>query len=112
MVSIDVIVPQIAPRRWQELVIERLRADGHDVAVLHQAEAAAWPAAAKLAFAFEQRLFRRKGPGLGAPLDRIEARSGGLPATLRLDLAGNAAPSDVPTIGLLFDGSASDLSAA
>lgn len=112
MVSIDVIVPQSAPRRWQELVIERLRADGHDVAVLHQAEAAAWPAAAKLAFAFEQRLFRRKGPGLGAPLDGIEARSGGRPAALRLDLAGNAAPSDVPTVGLLFDGSASDLSAA
>jgi len=112
MVSIDVIVPQSAPRRWQELVIERLGADGHDVAVLHQPEAAAWPAAAKAAFAFEQRLFRRKGPSLGAPLGKIEARPGGRPAALRLDLAGNAAPSDIPTIGLLFDGSRFDLMAA
>jgi hypothetical protein len=112
MLPIDVIVPQFAPRRWQEVVIERLRADGHDVAVLHQPEAAGWPAAAKAAFAFERRLFRRHGPGLATALNGILARPGSRPAALRLDLTGNAAPSDVPTIGLLFDGSGSDLSAA
>ncbi|WP_192182813.1 glucosamine inositolphosphorylceramide transferase family protein [Mesorhizobium amorphae] len=112
MLSIEVIVPQSSPRLWQKVVIERLRADGHDVAVRHQPGAANWPMAAKAAFAFEQRLFRRRRPNLAASPHEIEARSGHRSAALRLDLAGNAAPSDVPTVGLLFDGSPSDLSAA
>ncbi|OHV83216.1 glucosamine inositolphosphorylceramide transferase family protein [Mesorhizobium sp. ORS 3428] len=112
MLAIEVIVPQSAPRRWQQVAIERLQADGHDVAVRHQPGPASWPAAAKAAFQFEQRLFRRRGPNLAAPLPQIQARSGKRPAALRLDLAGDAPPSDVPTIGFLFDGSGADLSAA
>ncbi|AZO32727.1 hypothetical protein EJ071_12750 [Mesorhizobium sp. M1B.F.Ca.ET.045.04.1.1] len=112
MLAIEVIVPQSAPRRWQQLVIERLEADGHDVAVAHRAGPASWPAPAKAAFQFEQRLFRRPGPLLGSAVQAIQARSGNRPAALRLDLAGDAAPSDVPTIGLWFDGSGADLSAA
>ncbi|CDX13647.1 conserved hypothetical protein [Mesorhizobium sp. ORS 3324] len=112
MLAIQVIVPQSAPRRWQQVAIERLEADGHDVAIAHQPGPAGWPAAAKAAFRFEQRLFRRRGPHLADPVHAIQARHGNRPAALRFDLAGDAALSDVPTIGLLFDGSRADLSAA
>lgn len=112
MLAIEVIVPQSAPRHWQQVAIERLEADGHDVAVLQQPGPASWPASAKAAFQFEQRLFRRRGPLLGSAVQAIQARPGRRPAALRLDLAGDAAPSDVPTIGLRFDGSSADLSAA
>ncbi|WP_421916849.1 glucosamine inositolphosphorylceramide transferase family protein [Mesorhizobium sp.] len=112
MLSIDVIVPQSNPRHWQNVAIERLKAEGHDVAVLHQPGSESWPTAANAAFAFEQRLFRRRRPNLGAPLREIQARHASRPAALRLDLAGNAALSDVPTVGFLFDGSPSDLAAA
>ena len=112
MLPIDVIVPRSNPRQWQGVAIERLRADGHDVAVLHQPGSERWPIAANAALAFEQRLFRRRHPNLGAPLREIQARSANRPAALRLDLAGNAATSAVPTVGLLFDGSRSDLAAA
>jgi hypothetical protein len=112
MLAIDVIVPQSAPRLWQKIVIERLRSDGHDVAVLKQSGTAGWPAAAKAAFAFEQRLFRRRRPDLAGALNEILVQPAGRPAALRLDLAGNAPRSDVPTIGLLFDGSPSDLAVA
>ena len=113
MLAIEVIVPQSAPRYWQKLAIERLQAEGHDVAVRHQPGAAPWPAATTAAFAFEQRLFRRHGPRLSTALPEIPARSGGdRPAALRVDLAGNAGASGVPTIGLLFDGSRSDLTVA
>lgn len=108
MLAIEVIVPQSAPRYWQKLAIERLQAEGHDVAVRHQPGVAPWPAATTAAFAFEQRLFRRHGPRLGTALPEIPARSGRQPATLRVDLAGGAGASGVPTIGLLFDGYASD----
>lgn len=112
MLPIDVIVPRSNPRQWQSVAVERLRADGHDVAVLHQPGSECWPIAANAAFALEQRLFRRRHPNLGAPLREIQARSASRPAALRLDLAGNAATSEVPTVGLLFDGSRSDLAAA
>ncbi|WP_246691304.1 MULTISPECIES: hypothetical protein [unclassified Mesorhizobium] len=112
MLAIDVIVPQSAPRLWQKILVERLRSDGHDVAVLQQPGTAGWPGSAKAAFAFEQRLFRRRRPNLAAALNEIPIQPAGRPAALRLDLAGNAPRSDVPTIGLLFDGSRSDLAVA
>jgi len=112
MLAIEVVVPQSAPRLWQQVAIERLEADGHDVAVLHHPGTVSWPAAARAAFLFEQRLFRRRGPGLAAPLQGIQARAGNRPAALRLDLTGAAAASDIPTIGLLFDGAGADIAAA
>ncbi|MGY5774659.1 glucosamine inositolphosphorylceramide transferase family protein [Rhizobium sp. LEGMi135b] len=110
MPSIDIIVPKSAPRRWQEVVIGRLQADGYDIAVLQGPPSAAWPAAVNTALALERKIFRRRGPALAAPLSEIPTGIRSNPAALRLDLAGNAAPSDIPTIALRFDGSRSDLS--
>lgn len=110
MPSIDIIVPKSAPRRWQEIVIRRLQADGHDIAVSHAAGSEAWPAAVNAALALERTIFRRRDPALAAPLSEIPTSIRIRPAAFRLDLAGNAAPSDIATITLQFDGSRSDLS--
>lgn len=112
MLSIDIIVPQTAPRLWQEVVINRLQADGYDIAVLGQPGSSGWPLAVNVALALERRIFRRGNSGLAAALSEIPANSRNRPATLRLDLAGNAAPSDVPTLALRFDGSRFDISIA
>lgn len=110
MPSIDIIVPEFAPRRWQEIVIRRLQADGYDIAILHGSQSAAWPASVNAALALERKIFRRRDPALAAPLSEIPTSIPSRPAAFRLDLAGNAAPSDIPTITLRFDGSRSDLS--
>lgn len=112
MLPIDIIVPRSAPRRWQGIVIERLQAEGYDVAVLQQLGSPSWPAAVNASFALEGRLFRRTAPGLAAPQSEIPASPRSRVAALRLDLAGDAASSDIPTILLTFDGSRFDLSAA
>lgn len=112
MPSIDIIVPRSAPRMWQEVVIKRLQADGYDIAVLHEPGSAGWPAAVNATLAFERRIFRRGNPGLATPLSEIPMSSRDRHAVLRLDLSGNAAPSNVPTIGLRFDGSPFDVSIA
>ncbi|ASW09242.1 glucosamine inositolphosphorylceramide transferase family protein [Rhizobium sp. 11515TR] len=110
MPSIDIIVPKSAPRRWQEILITRLQAEGHDIAVLHESRSDAWPVAVNAALALERTIFRRRDPALAAPLSEIPTSIRSRPAALRLDLAGNAAPSDIPTMTLRFDGSRSDLS--
>ncbi|OED01274.1 MULTISPECIES: hypothetical protein [unclassified Rhizobium] len=110
MPSIDIIVPKSAPRRWQEIVIRRLQADGHDIAVSHAAGSEVWPAAVNVALALERTIFRRRDPALAAPLSEIPTSIRIRPVAFRLDLAGNAAPSNIPTITLRFDGSRSDLS--
>ena len=110
MPSIDIIVPKSAPRRWQEILIRRLQADGHDIAVLHESGSDAWPAAVNAALALERKIFRRRDPALAASLSEIPTNIRSRPAAFRLDLAGKAAPSDIPTISLRFDGSRSDLS--
>lgn len=112
MPSIDIIVPKSAPRRWQEIVIRRLQAEGHDIAILHEPRSAAWPAAVDAALAFERAIFRRRDPALAAPLSEISASPRNRPAAFRLDLTGIAVPSVVPTIALRFDGFTSDLSVA
>lgn len=112
MPSIDIIVPQSAPRLWQEIVIKRLQADGYDIAVLHEPGSTGWPAAVNATLALERRIFRRSDPGLATSLSIIPASFRERSAALRLDLSGNAAPSDVPTITLRFDGSPFDISAA
>ncbi|MGK6317032.1 glucosamine inositolphosphorylceramide transferase family protein [Neorhizobium sp. DT-125] len=112
MPPIDIIVPQSGARNWQMIVIERLRAEGYDIAVLHWPQPADWPAAVSAVLALERRIFRRTGPGLAAPIAEIRASSRSRSAVLRLDLAGDVAPSDIPTIALVFDGSRCDLSAA
>lgn len=112
MLPVDVIVPQTAPRRWQKRVIERLLAEGYDVAVVHQPGTAGWPAVANAAFALERLIFRRNGPSLADPLPEIPARVSDRSAGLRLDLTGEAALSDIPTISIVFDGAGRDFAAA
>ena len=109
--ALDVIVPASRPRLWQKVLVDRLRAAGHDVAVRHQ-PLAPWPAAAAQVLDFERRIFRRRGPGLATPVDAIpEVARSRLP-DLRLDLSGVAAPSPLPTVRLLFDGQPSDFAVA
>jgi hypothetical protein len=104
LAAIDVIVPSSGFRAWHQLVLERLSAAGHGVAILHGAGASQWPAMIAPVLGWERRLFRRQGGGLAglaaAPAETGRTRS----ADLRLDLTGNAGPSDIPTLVLLFDG--------
>lgn len=110
--SIDVIVPRHRPRRWQQDLIRRLEVEGHDLAVLHDPAAKPWPAGVNTLLALERTIFRRKGMGLSAPLGTIPESPKQRPPDLRLDLAGNAAVTNIPTIALRFDGSPSDFAVA
>ena len=112
MPSIDIIVPKAAPRLWQEIVVQRLQADGYDIAVSQDAGSAAWPAILNIALALERRIFRKRGPALVSPASEIPAKVRRESPTLRLDLTGNAAPSPVSTIALRFDGSPLDIAVA
>ena len=104
--TIEIVVPETGARLWQKMVVERLRAAGHDTGVLHGPDAK-WPLAARMAVEFERRLFRRADPGLTSPVSIEEAPANG-PATLRLDLTGAAPRDGRPTLRLVFDGSLSD----
>lgn len=106
MPAIEIIVAKAGARLWQKLVIERLRAAGHEIAVVH-GPGEKWPLAMRAAVELERRVFRRAGPGLASPVDIEEAPSRG-PAALRLDLTGAAPDGDAPTLRLAFGGSFSD----
>lgn len=110
--SIDVIVPRDRPRRWQGELIRHLANEGHDLAVLHDPAARPWPAGMNALLALERRAFRRKAPGLAAPLETIPQSHKPRRPALRLDLAGRVTASDVPTVTLSFDGSPFDLAGA
>lgn len=110
--AIDIVVPREKPRRWQAVVIERLAAQGHDIAVLHDAAAKPWPGATSALLALERALLRKRENPLWAPLNGIAQTSSQRAPALCLDLAGTAAPTDAPTLTLHFDGAAFDLSAA
>ncbi len=105
--AIEILVPKAGARLWQKIVIERLRAAGHDVGVAHALGNGGWPLSMRTASAFERRLFRRAGPGLVDLADIAEAPATAPPA-LRFDLAGTASGGNVPTLRLAFDGSFSD----
>lgn len=110
--AIDVIVPREKPRRWQHVLIERLVAEGHDVAVLHDKTAKPWPAAVHILLSLERTLLRKPGKALSARLDAIAQMPRQRPPALRLDLTGDAVSIDVPTLTLRFDGAVLDLAAA
>ncbi len=106
--AIDVIVPSPGARAWQHLVIERLAAAGHDVAVLHDSGAPQWPAMIAPVLGWERKLFRRHGGGLAGPAPGIVESPRARRPDLRLDLSGVANSSDIPTLTLLFDAQGSD----
>nr|WP_298093973.1 hypothetical protein [uncultured Shinella sp.] len=110
--AIDIIVPREKPRRWHRVLIERLAAEGYDIAVLHDAAAKPWPGTANALLALERVLLRKPANALSAPLDGIPQTLRHRQPDLRLDLAGNAAATDVPTLTLRFDGAGFDFSAA
>ncbi|MFS8046083.1 hypothetical protein [Rhizobium sp. BR 314] len=109
MPSIDIIVPKAAPRMWQKIIVQRLQAAAYDISVSHGAEAAGWPATVNAALRLERRIFRRRDPGLGSRVPEIPVSFRNDAADLRLDLAGNAPSSEIPTITLRFDGSPFDI---
>jgi hypothetical protein len=112
MLTVDVVVPSTAPRRWQELVVERLRMAGHDVGVTQEDGAKPWPRVVHPVFAAERRLLRKRGPAL-TDIGFEGMAKGGSPrvASLRVDLTGCAPASAIPTVTLLFDGSTNDFAA-
>lgn len=110
--AIDIIVPRERPRRWHKLMIERLAAQGHDIAVLHDATAKPWPTQVNALLALERAALRKRKTALSAPLDGMWQTHRCRSPALRLDLAGTATPANVPTLALSFDGTACDLSAA
>lgn len=112
MLAIDVLVPDNGPRLWQKVVVDRLRADGHDVAVVLRPDASAWPLMVNAALGMERRVFRRNDPGLASPAMGLSQDRRARPPQLVLDLTGKAASSEVPTISLVFDGSTSDIEVA
>jgi hypothetical protein len=81
------------------------------VSVVRQRGGDRWPMPMVPVLRFERRLFRRREPGLAAPIAAIaEVSSPGAP-NLRLDLSGVAGSSPVPTLRLAFDGNYSDAAA-
>ncbi|WP_439624937.1 glucosamine inositolphosphorylceramide transferase family protein [Shinella sp.] len=110
--TIDVVIPARSPRGWQKIVIQRLDADGHDVAVLHDLAASPWPDTVNAILGLERTLFRRQGTSLAAPSEPIPVRARQRSPVLRLDLAGDGTASSVPTLALRFGQSPFDLAIA
>ena len=101
--AIEIVIPSNGLRRWQALVIERLRGHGHDVTLRHGDARAPWYWAFDLAFHFERRLIARRCGGL---MQIVSARpaTARSAATLRIDLTGLAPADNTPTLALAFDG--------
>ena len=109
MVAIEIVVGR--PRRWQTLIIERLRRAGHTISIV-ATRGDSWSPAIEALLRPETMVFLRGGDALSSPvsLDFPQQPTIG-PADLRLDLAGTAASSPVPTLRLLFDGNAAPAAA-
>ena len=107
---VDVIVPEGGQRFWHQLVIDRLEAEGHDVAVLLGPGQSPWPDPIRRTIEFERRLLRRRKDSLysGVTLSQVPKTRG---AALIVDLAGGAEHGRTPTLKILFDGSPLDLAA-
>lgn len=108
LLPIDVIVPRPSPRLWHRVLIERLRAEGHDVAVLGARDRHPWPIPMKAAAAMERRIFRRSGRGLIQAIEELPEKPPIRAAALGIDLTGGTAKLTTPVLHLLFDGSPAD----
>lgn len=108
MATIDVILPDRKPRRWQAEVVARLERAGHRVRPRTAPTDAPWPTYAELLLAAEQRAHsRRRSAPLWAAVSSLPVTDDGVPADLTLDLAGGAPAGRGSTLRLLFAGSPS-----
>lgn len=107
MPDIEVVLPRRSVRRWQMLIVERLKQDARAVALRHVENAAPpWPRLFDLALTLDRRLFARRARPLTQTVVPPPAVAGQPPA-LRLDLTGTAPADDVPTLTLSFGGEVS-----
>lgn len=102
--TIEIVIPRNGLRRWQALVIERLRGRGHDVALRHAETRSPWHWAFDLALRLEGRFAVRRTCGLMQTVAARAATPPSAPPTLRLDLTGLAPADTTPTLALVFDG--------
>ncbi len=98
--SIEVVVPAQTPHRWQQVVIQRLDADGHDVAVAYDLSSNKTLTMTGAILAFERRLLSRREAYLAAPVGPIPMRSRSRDPVLRLVLTEDTSHSLIPTITL------------
>jgi hypothetical protein len=112
VLSIDVVIPRLRPRRWQTLIVERLRQSGHRVAVTGIAVAEPWSRLTDRLLDLERRIrgnHKNALASLAEPPQDTSA-SGDVHA-LRLDLTAAVAEFPLPTFSLVFDDSASPAAA-
>lgn len=102
--AIDVILSGRCAQYWHQVLIERLAAAGHGVAVLTDAVADPWPAWVNGTLALERRLFRRREQALASQIEPLVSLTRHGVPNLRVDLSRNASVQDVPTLALRFDG--------
>lgn len=103
--SIDVVIPERAQRFWQQKVIQRLDAEGYDVAVGYDRASIEAFSLADTVLALERRVFGRREPSLTAMVQPLPARFRHRAPMLRLVLTDGSSGSDVPTITLRCAGS-------
>ena len=100
---IEIVTPDPA-RQWHSLLLQRLAADGHALAVT-PVSSVNWPTAMRAALAFERRLIHR---GELSRSVHLPASSRDLaPPDLVIDLTG-AASRSAPTFRIAFNGSLDD----
>ena len=110
MIAIEIVIAR--PRRWQALIIARLRQAGHPISVVRSETDDAWPPLVEAILGLEARVFQRGADRLAALAVIASVASVPLDAaSLRLDLTGIAGPAPIPTLSLAFDGSPSPIAA-
>ncbi|MCJ8151047.1 glucosamine inositolphosphorylceramide transferase family protein [Shinella sedimenti] len=102
--AIEVIVPGRCAQYWHQVLLERLAAAGHAVAVVTDEVADPWPAWVNGTLGLERRLFRRRAQALASQIEPLVSGTRHVAPNLGVDLSGNASVQDVPTLALRCDG--------